>query len=206
MMSPDVARHAFEVLAIGGKLGLATAMLVLALVNCDASYVARKPRLFLLDAVFTGMAGACAALLLCCTRGRMDAVVVQAAFALLFFFVFAVCREFSGYFSLLSGEGLTPKEKTERKAAKKPVIYVAGACAVVAIAIAAIAHVAPPLAPLVFVIEMLAFATIVALSDLWCAYSHAQPMGSAFGIAIGLYSALHIVLQLGGVYESLYKR
>jgi hypothetical protein len=202
--SPSQAKHIFERLAISGKLGLVLTLFLLALVNGDTKHVSRKPRLFLLDAVFTALAGGAAAAFLCKTRGRMDAALSHTMLATLFFFMFAVCREFSGYFSLLSGSDLSSREGWQRALAKKPVTYFVGACGLVAVGLAALAHVAPPMGTSDFLQEALVFAGLISLADAWCAYTHAQAVGSALFMGIGMYGVLHMVLQFGGMYEHLY--
>jgi hypothetical protein len=81
----------------------------------------------MIDALATGGFGALAAVWLAFARGRPDAWGSHFIFALLFFFLFHVCREFSGYFTipLFGSEQATQAEGKEQNFGKWPAVAIA---------------------------------------------------------------------------------
>jgi hypothetical protein len=59
------------------------------------------------------------------------------------FFLYHVCREFAGYFTVFGSEKMTEQEKKEANVLKWPLMAILPILAIVGLALAARAHVAP---------------------------------------------------------------
>lgn len=213
MGNPSAARL-FEYLTIGGKGGLILFLLVLALINGHADYVTEKPRKFMKDAVATGFFGALAAVLLCLTRGRSDLIANHFIFALMLFFLYAVCREFAGYFAVFGEEKMSAAEEKQTNILKKPIIIFGAIGLIAAIGLAAAARVAPDFSrgifkslpgwKIPFAIETILFALIVSMGEIVVAGNHDEHLNKAFIMSMGMFIFANIVLQSGGFYKHLY--
>jgi hypothetical protein len=116
----ETAASLFEKFALFGKGGLILALIVLALMNGHVSYVAQNPQKFMQDALATGGFGALAAIFLTLTRGRPDLIANHFVFALMLFFLYHVCREFAGYFTVFGSEQMTEKERKRKRNFSNP--------------------------------------------------------------------------------------
>jgi len=96
----EMAAQVFEKAAILGKGGLIVALITLAVMNGNVSYVSQNPNKFMQDALATAGFGALAAVFLTLTRGRRDLFFNHLIFAFMLFFLYHVCREFAGYFTV----------------------------------------------------------------------------------------------------------
>ncbi len=206
----------FTNVVIGGKLVFVIALIILALINGHKEYVQANPRLFMTDAVITGVAGALAGALLCLTRGRQDLLAQHAFIGILFFFVYHVCREFAGYFALTSDT--LNKTQGEAKQARvfgsKPFKIFVGVVAglIVLLALATrdtdIDYSKGPLsglsAPGAFTAELVAATALLFAGEAIVLKNHDELDMSKTVESIGMFSIGHVLLQLGGFYTTLY--
>jgi hypothetical protein len=203
----------FETGALIGKGGLILALIVLALMNGHVSYVAENPKKFMQDALATGGFGALAAVFLTFTRGRSDLWINHLIFALLLFFLYHVCREFAGYFSVFGSEKMTDREKAESGKLGKPLMIVMGIAAVAMLYLAVTARVSPDYTGgilesfgpnMALAIETIGFVAIISAGEIIVANNHKDPIGPAIGMSALMFTFAHLVLQGGGFYEHLY--
>ena len=197
-----------------GKGGLIAALIALATINGNVSYVAENPTKFMQDALATGGFGAIAAVFLTLTRGRRDLFFNHLIFAFMLFFLYHVCREFAGYFTIFGKEKKT--EKIEKQEAKftKPVLIAGGALALIAIVLALVARASPDYtqgifkslsASMALSLETIIFVAIVTVGEIIVAKNHGDPLGPAIGTSAVIFTLAHLVLQAGGFYDHLYK-
>ena len=133
----------FEGFVISGKGGLILTLVILAFINGHTSYVAKKPRRFLLETIYTAGFGALAAVWLAITRGRKDLMLSHALFAFMLFFLYNVCREFAGYFAIASDKDLTSTEAKEKKLLGLPIKIAVALGVVIGTGLALYARVKP---------------------------------------------------------------
>jgi len=211
---PKWATKGFEGLAILGKGGLIAALIALATMNGNVSYVSENPTRFMKDALATAGSGALAAVWLTVTRGRYDLFLNHLIFAFMLFFLYHVCREFAGYFTIFGKEKKT--EKIEKQEAKltKPVLIAGGALAFIAIVLALISRASPDYGSGILKsfgsatalgIETVIFVAIVTAGEVVVAKNHGDPIGPAIGTSALIFTLAHLVLQAGGFYDHLYK-
>jgi hypothetical protein len=209
--------EAFHKFALLGKGGLILTLLVLAIVNGHTEYVEKNPRSFMIDALSTGLFGALAGVWLAATRGRPDLFLNHFIFALLLFFLYHVCREFAGYFTVFGSEPLTGQEKKEENILKWPVMALMPIFGIIAIVLAVRAHVAPDYSESVFswmrnssswkvpfAFETFVFAFIVSIGEVIVAQNHGDSAEKSFATSMAMFIAASCVLQAGGLYEHLY--
>lgn len=203
----------FEKGALAGKGGLILALIILALMNGHVSYVAQNPKKFMQDALATGGFGALAAVFLTATRGRTDLWVNHLVFALMLFFLYHVCREFAGYFSVFGSEPMTDKEKDEANKLGKPILIIMGIVALIMLVLAYTARVSPDYSQgilsgfsdnIALAIETIGFVAIISAGEVIVAKNHNDPIGPAIGVSALMFTFAHLVLQGGGFYEHLY--
>ena len=212
----QTAAKLFEKGVLAGKGGLILALIVLALMNGHASYVAQNPKKFMQDALATGGFGAIAAVFLTATRGRTDLWLNHLLFALLLFFLYHVCREFAGYFAFFGNEEKTAEEVAQANKLGKPILIIMGILAFVMLVLAVVARVSPDysqgilsgLGPdrdgLALAIETIGFVAIISAGEIIVANNHKEPIGPAIGMSALMFTFAHLVLQGGGFYEHLY--
>jgi hypothetical protein len=208
------ASAAFENLVLAGKGGLIAFLLALAIVNAHTEYVEKNPRKFIIDAVATGGFGALAAVWLTATRGRLDLWVNHLIFALMLFFLYHVCREFAGYFTIFGNEKMTAAEMKEKKALKWPILSIGIVAALAAVVLAGMARVVPDFSEgifkgfsgwkIPFAIETFVFALIISMGEVVVTKNHGDPLAPAFTTSMFLFVLAACVLQAGGFYEHLY--
>jgi hypothetical protein len=211
---PSWATKGFEGMVLLGKGGLIAALIALATMNGNVSYVAQNPTKFMQDALATGGFGAIAAVFLTLTRGRRDLFFNHLIFAFMLFFLYHVCREFAGYFTIFGNEKKT--EKIEKQEAKftKPVLIAGGAMAFIAIVLALVSRASPDYTQGIFKslsasmalgLETVIFVAIVTVGEIIVAKNHGDPLGPAIGTSAVIFTLAHLVLQAGGFYDHLYK-
>jgi len=207
------AAHWFENGALAGKGGLILALIILALMNGHGSYVSQNPKKFMQDALATGGFGALAAVFLTFTRGRTDLWLNHLIFALLLFFLYHVCREFAGYFTVFGSEPMTDKEKAESGKLSKPILIIMGIAAVVMLGLAITARVSPDYSQgilnglsdnMALAAETIGFVAIISAGEIIVANNHGDPIGPAIGMSALMFTFAHLVLQGGGFYDHLY--
>jgi hypothetical protein len=207
------AAATFEKLAIGGKATLIISLLVLALINADTSYIKNNPRSFLVDSVATGVFGGLAGVFLAYTRGRGDLALNHFIFGLLLFFLYNVCREFAGYFTVFGTEQPSGVEKREINVLKWPLIVLTIVGIIVACIYANKARIFPDYTEGIFrsmtprtafIVETFLFAVIISSGEIIVTKNHGDPVVSAGLMSLGIFTFAHIVLQNGGFYEHLY--
>ena len=211
---PSWSTKGFEGMVLLGKGGLIAALIALATINGNVSYVAENPTKFMQDALATGGFGAIAAVFLTLTRGRRDLFFNHLIFAFMLFFLYHVCREFACYFTIFGKEKKT--EKIEKQEAKftKPVLIAGGALALIAIVLALVARASPDYtqgifkslsASMALSLETIIFVAIVTVGEIIVAKNHGDPLGPAIGTSAVIFTLAHLVLQAGGFYDHLYK-
>ena len=211
---PSWSTKGFEGMVLLGKGGLIAALIALATINGNVSYVAENPTKFMQDALATGGFGAIAAVFLTLTRGRRDLFFNHLIFAFMLFFLYHVCREFAGYFTIFGKEKKT--EKIEKQEAKftKPVLIAGGALALIAIVLALVSRASPDYtqgifkslsASMALSLETIIFVAIVTVGEIIVAKNHGDPLGPAIGTSAVIFTLAHLVLQAGGFYDHLYK-
>jgi len=211
---PEWSTNGFEKLAIVGKGGLIAALIALATINGNVSYVAENPNKFMQDALATAGFGALAAVWLTQTRGRPDLFFNHLIFAFMLFFLYHVCREFAGYFTIFGSEQSTQKIQKEESKLSKPILIAGGALALVAIILALVSRASPDytqgilksLGPsMALGLETVIFVAIVTAGEIIVAQNHGDPIGPAIGTSAVIFTLAHLVLQAGGFYDHLYK-
>lgn len=208
-----LAAQGFEYLAIFGKGGVILALIILALINGHGDYVAKNPKKFMQDALATGGFGAIAAVFLTLTRGRPDLWINHFIFALMLFFLYHVCREFAGYFTVLGNDKKSAQIEQQEKKFTKPILIVGGAMALIAIILALVARASPDFThgilkgfgpSTALMLETIIFVAIITGGEVIVARNHEEPLGPAIGSSALMFTLAHLVLQSGGFYEHLY--
>jgi hypothetical protein len=203
----------FEKLTIGSKGGLILGLMVLALMNGHASYVKDHPKQFMQDTVATAGFGAIAAGWLTFTRGRPDLFVNHFVFALMLFFLYHVCREFAGYFTVFGTDKMTEQEKKQQSILGKPLLIVGGIGLLIALGLAITAHISPDFSfgilkdlgsSPALIVETIVFVMIITMGELVVAKNKQEPLAAAAGMSVALFTFAHLLLQGGGFYEHLY--
>jgi len=207
------AAQGFEYLAIFGKGGIIAALITLALINANGDYVAKNPKKFMQDALATGGFGAISAVFLTLTRGRPDLWINHLIFALMLFFLYHVCREFAGYFTIFGNEKKTSQIDKQEQKLTKPLLIVGGVMALLAIILAFVTRASPDYTRGILksftpsralIIETIIFVTIITSGEIIVARNHGDPLGPAIGSSVILFTFAHLILQSGGFYEHLY--
>lgn len=203
----------FEGLAIFGKGGGILALIILALINGHGDYVAKNPKKFMQDALATGGFGAIAAVFLTLTRGRPDLWANHLVFALMLFFLYHVCREFAGYFTIFGSDEKSTQIEKQEKMLGKPLLIAGGVMALFAIILALVARTSPDFTRGIFksfapstalMLETVIFVAIITGGEVIVARNHEEPLGPAVGSSILMFTVAHLVLQSGGFYGHLY--
>jgi len=211
---PEWATNGFEKLALLGKGGLIAALIALATINGNVSYVAENPTKFMQDALATAGFGALAAVFLTFTRGRSDLFFNHLIFAFMLFFLYHVCREFAGYFTIFGSEQKTDKIQKEESKFTKPILIAGGVLAFIAIVLALVSRASPDYSlgilksfgpSTALILETVIFVAIVTSGEIIVAQNHGDPIGPAIGTSAVIFTLAHLVLQAGGFYDHLYK-
>lgn len=207
------ARTVFSKTIIGGKLAFVLALLILSLVNGYKDYVEKKPRKFMSDAAITGVVGALAAIFLCYTRGRQDLWPHHALIALMFFFMYHVCREFAGYFALTGNANRTQGQEKQVKLLKLPLTIILGVAALFVVGLAFVTRDAPEFYGGVlesfsdtaaFGIETVITSLLFTLGEAYVLYNHDELTALRTVESFGMFAVGHVLLQYGGFYTTLY--
>jgi len=198
------AAHMFEKIVLVGKGGLVALFLLLSFINGHVEYVSKNPKGFLSGSIAIALTSAAGGLLIAWNRKRPDLFFDTLFIGALFFFLFAVTREFSGYFALMSGEGLKGTEEKQRNI-MTPILGVLGLAALIYMTyLAFMARVQTPEMIMPFPLEWIFFVFICSIGEVIVAKQHGEAIGPAIGSSILLFGGAHIVLQYGGFYRELY--
>ena len=210
----EAAKKIFEKFVKGGKGGFIVGLMVLALVNAHSSYVKDHPKQFMQDTFATAGFGAIAAGWLTFTRGRPDLFMNHFVFALMLFFLYHVCREFAGYFTVFGNDKMTDQEKKQENILSKPLLVMGGLGLLFAVGLAIVAHTSPDFSfgifkgiadtPFPLIIETIVFVLIVTIGELVVARNKQDSLVKTAVTSAGIFTFAHLVLQGGGFYEHLY--
>jgi hypothetical protein len=130
------------------------------------------------------------------------------------FFLYHVCREFAGYFTIFGTEKKTDKIEKEEGKATKPILIGGGVMAFIAIVLALVARASPDYtqgifkslsASMALSLETIIFVAIVTAGEIIVARNHGDPVGPAIGTSAVIFTLAHLILQAGGFYDHLYK-
>jgi len=204
------AQHAFHNFILAGKGGLVLALLILSLINGNKDYVSEHPRQFVGSAFLFAFIGAVTGGLI--AWDRMGNVGSSIFVATIFFFFFQVCREFSGYYKLMKGEGLTQNEQKEQK----PLLITGGIIAflglIVAIYLAYKAGVKPTgiRGPFglsgnsAFAFETIFFVILCSVAEIGIGVLHGDKSPVSIISSVAMYLVAHLCLQYGGFYSHVF--
>jgi hypothetical protein len=198
-------QHAFHGAVYTGKIMLTLLLLILSLINGHKEFVEKNPRGFIagcvIFAVLTGLASGFVAF------NRNGDWMSAMFITVIFFFFFAVCREFSGYYAIMEGE--THTSQLMDKEVK--ILKIIGGLGVLAALVgggflAYKAGVKPPVNPrfVNFWIELLIFVTLATLGEVGLAVQHGDKSYSGAGLTAIIFLISHIYLQYGGFYDDVF--
>lgn len=204
------AQHAFHNLVLGGKGGLVITLLILSLINGNKDYVAEHPRQFVGSATLFALLGAIAGGLVAWDRqGDVGSAIFIST---LFFFFFQVCREFSGYYKLMSGEKLTQNQAKERI----PLLVVGGIVLFLLLPYALYLVFKAKVKPTsirglfgtsgntAFALETIIFVIMCAAAEISIGYLHGDKSPVSIASSVLMYLIAHMCLQYGGFYSHVF--
>ena len=196
----------FHNFVFSGKIFLVIALLVLSIVNGHKEYVEKEPRKFFTGALIFSLLMAMGSALIAANRkGEWK----SAAFlTFLFFFFFAVCREFSGYYALMSGEATTQNEDKERKILIPLGIGIVVLGLIIATYLVTKTKVSPPdaseMRSMGFKWELLLFVVLGAMAEIGVSFQHGDKSPVSIVSSVVLYVVAHMYLQYGGFYDHVF--
>lgn len=188
---------------VGGKGLLCSSLILLSFINAHYKYVQQNPRLFMVDNVVSGIAGALAAILMAFMRNRPDLMGSSAFIMFLFFFFFNVIKEFSGYHTFLEPKQASKAVKTEVKYLKYPIIVICGLFLAFMIYQALIQHDIPGVS---FIPELLLTTGIFTVAEVLVAMNHKEDLKTSAISSVILYTIAGILFQFGGFYKYIYNK
>ena len=179
-------------------------LLILSTINGHKQYVEKEPRKFLSGCLVFSLLMAIASGYIAANR-KGD--WFNAAFiSFLFFFFFAICREFSGYYALMSGEETTQAEDKERKILIPLGITILLVGLITASILVNKTRVSPPAPSELrfwggFPIEVIVFIVIGAFAESALGAQHGDKSYWSPMINVVFYFVVHMYLQFGGFYD-----
>ena len=189
----------------GGKIILTLLLLILSLINGHKEFVEKNPRGFIAGCVIFALLTGLASGFVAANRNGdwMSAMFIT----VIFFFFFAVCREFSGYYAIMSGETDT-SQMMDKEAKILKIIGAVGVLAALVVGgfLAYKAGVAPPpsLRFVNFWIELLIFVTLATVGEVALSAQHGDKSYSGAGLTAVMFLISHIYLQYGGFYDDVF--
>jgi hypothetical protein len=201
------AAKMFENLVLTGKVGLVGLFLLLSFINGHTAYIQKDPRGFMAGSIAIAVTSALGGLLVAWNRNRPDLLFNTAFIGALFFFLFAVTREFSGYFAFMSGENLQGTEEKQRNIMAPIILTIGLAILMYMVYLAVAAHVAPPTGmrlPGGFPVELILFIILGSIGEVMVAKQHGESVGPAIGSSVLMFGTAHLLFQFGGFYEELF--
>ena len=201
----NAAAHMFEKLVLVGKGGLVALFLLLSFINGHVEYVSKNPKGFLSGSIAIALTSAAGGLFIAWNRKRPDLIFNSLFIGALFFFLFAVTREFSGYFAFMSGEGLKGTEEKQRNI-MAPILLVLGLAALMyASYLAFMARVPTPEMRWPYPLELVIFVFLCSIGEVIVAKQHGEKVSSAIASSIVMFGGAHLLLQYGGFYREIYE-
>lgn len=198
--------NVFHNFVYSGKIFLVIALLVLSIVNGHKEYVEKEPRKFFSGALIFSLAMAMGSAFIAANRG--GEWTGPAFITFLFFFFFAVCREFSGFYALMSGHKTTQNEDKERKILIPLSITVGILGFIMATYLVTKTQVFPPppeeMKFMRFPLELLVFVILGSLGEIGVSLQHGDNSPGSIVSSILIYVAAHMYLQFGGFYDHVF--
>ena len=210
--------HYFEYIVLGAKFMMIIVLSVFAMINKYTSYIIEHPDYFIQDALYLGLSSALGAMFV--SYVRTGNITYRGAFiAFLFFFMYSILREVSGYFALLSNKNLTQQQQKQRNSIKVPVFVVMFIVCVLCIFLAVLVRNVPnektyKYMPKInvwgqFALETVIFTLMTASVEIYIDYRHNNENGKidrtdftkSILIALALFVVAHVLFQFGGLYD-----
>ena len=216
--------HYFEYIVLGAKCLMILVLCIFAIINKYTPYVIEHPDYFIQDALCLGLSTALGAMFV--SYVRTGNVSYQGAFiAFLFFFMYSVLREMSGYFAFLSNSNLTRQQHKQRdnNFIKFPVLAVILIVCMLCVMLAIIVRNVPNEStykhmPSIhvwgqFALETVVFTLITASAEIYIDYRHNNEHGKidkteftkSVLVTLLLFVIAHVLFQLGGLYDLFFR-
>ena len=216
--------HYFEYIVLGAKCIMIIVLCVFAIINKYMFYVIEHPDYFIQDAMYLGLSSALGAMFV--SYVRTGNISYQGGFIVfLFFFMYSVLREMSGYFAFLSNTNLTPEQKKQRdnNFIKIPVFalifIVCGLCIFLAIIVREVPdrNTFKNMPSMnvwgQFALETIVFTLITASVEIYIDYRHNNEKGKIDNtefaksvlMTVSLFVVAHVLFQFGGLYDLFFK-
>jgi hypothetical protein len=199
--------ESFHNLVYTGKVGLIITLLTLSIVNGHKDFVEKEPRKFLAGClVFALLMGLSSAMIAANRKADwMSAMFIT----FLFFFFYAVVREFSGYYALMSGgKEQTPIEAKEKKYLLATLIPLAAILFGFAVYYVNKARVSPPspqdMRFFRFPIELVFFIILGTAAEAGVGVQHGDKSVLSNLSNVVIYIIAHLFLQYGGFYDHVF--
>jgi hypothetical protein len=194
----------FHNLVYSGKITLVIALIALSFINGHKDFVEKNPRSFMVGCMGFAILMAIGSALVAANRkgGWGNAAFIT----FLFFFFYAVTREFSGYYALMSGgKEATQNEGKERKILVPIGVAIAGIGLVVGGYLANKIRESPPTPDQMrfmrFPVELLVFVAIGTFAETFVSRQHGDKSISGATMSAVVYIIAHLYLQYGGFYD-----
>jgi len=188
---------------IFSKVGFLFLLLVLTFVNTHTSYIAKKPRAFMLNNIVLPLTAGAATWFIAWNRSSEAFTKVFITFLFLFFL--QVCREMSGYYAFTGND-----DSEEKQISGKNLIIAGSIISVISILLFVLSmyinQVIPNKMKVGFGIETLVFVVLMTFGEQFTTVTHGGKLISKdLFITILLMFGTHVVLQKGGFYEHVFR-
>jgi len=192
----------FHSVVYTGKIGLIVTLLILSIVNGHKDFVEKEPRKFLSGClIFALLMGLSSALI---AFNRRADWMSPLFITFLFFFFYAVVREFSGYYALMS-KGAAPQEAKEKKYLLATIIPLGFILLCFAGYYVNKARVSPPPDTRIgFLPELVLFIILGTLAETGVSVQHGDKSAISNLSNVLIYVLAHLFLQYGGFYEEAF--
>ena len=194
----------FHNLVYSGKIFLVIALVTLSFINGHNDFVEKNPRSFMVGCLGFAMIMSLSSAFL--AANRHGAWGSAAFITFLFFFFYAVTREFSGYYALMSGG----KEATQNEGKERKLLIPIG-IVIVLIGLIGGGFLVnkirmPPPAPadmkfVRFPVELILFVVIGTAAETLVSRQHGDKSVLGIGLSVLIYIIAHFYLQYGGFYD-----
>ena len=208
-------RHVFEIGIFGSKIILIFLLIILSFINADVSFIQKKPRNFLGEAIVLGASAAIPFIFIAKNRGQDlgDAFSVSVT-AFLIFFLFHIVMEFSGQNRSAAGVQLSAGEQKQNNLLQKIMklsvfkVVVGGIAAIMLLLAFMVHDFGPGLK--VILLEALFMAVCGALPTVMVALDRDEKdtmkIIKDFFTFFAMFFLGHVILQLGGFYTHLFMK